>query len=623
MSASPRAALAWLRSRPAAIRNSTRAKAVRALWSLGPVWVLGAVLLVVAEGTFSNAAIIAVGLAVGRIPAAARVGLHGPAATRLIVALTLAVGLYVLSLLTGPYQQMLSTSVKARLTERMQQRLMRAVSAPVGISHLEDAATLDRLELAQGTLASWIPADAPVTLAAVLGARLGGVVACVVVGTFRWWLGLGLFVMWLAVRRPLRRIIIGQVIAYRMQAEVMRRAYAFHQTAWRPESAKEMRVFGLGDWMVDGYRRHAREGIETSWRALRKVNPIMAGLGAVVLAAYALALTVIAHAGLHREVTLRTLATVLPLLPATMTAGTITYQDIGLEWMLSGLPDIDELESDLAGHRRALPGGRPPQARPTKEVRFRSVRFAYPGSEDEVLRGLDMAIPAGRSTAIVGLNGAGKTTLVKLLTRLHDPTGGEILADDTPLAELDAQAWQQRVAVVFQDFSRYPVSARDNVAFGAPAHAADLEGIERAAARAGASALVAGLPERWETVLSRQYEKGTDLSGGQWQRIALARALFAVEHGARILVLDEPTAWIDVRGEAEFFDRFLEITRGTTTILISHRFSTVRRAEHICVLADGVLAQEGTHDQLLRDGGRYREMFTLQAQRFTTGEGAT
>jgi ABC-type multidrug transport system fused ATPase/permease subunit len=192
-----------------------------------------------------------------------------------------------------------------------------------------------------------------------------------------------------------------------------------------------------------------------------------------------------------------------------------------------------------------------------------------------------------------------------------------VLADGVPLRELDAAAWQRQVAVVFQDFNRYPVSARENVAFGAPAFADDMQGIERAAARAGASTLVAGLPRRWDTVLSREYRDGHDLSGGQWQRIALARALFAVEHGARILVLDEPTAWLDVRGEAEFFDRFLEITEGTTTILISHRFSTVRRADHICVLADGVLAEEGGHEELMARGGGYREMFTLQAEQYT------
>ncbi|MDQ2761576.1 MAG: ABC transporter ATP-binding protein/permease [Actinomycetota bacterium] len=613
----PGAASAWLRGRPAAVRDSTRLRAVRLLWSLGPGWALAVLALILVEALAPNAALVAMARVVGVIPAAARAGLHGAAGTRLILALVLSAGLYALSLLSGPYERMLSTSVKARLTEQMQQRLMHAVCAPIGISHLEDAPTLERLELAQGTLAAWVPADAPVTLASVIGTRLGGVLACVVVGTFRWWLGLGLLLMWLAVRRPLRRIIVGQVIAYRMQAEAMRRANAFHRTAWRPESSKEMRVFGLGAWMVDGYRRHAREGIETSWRALRKVNPTMAVLGAVVLAGCASTLFVVAHAALRHEVSLQTFYVVVLMLFGTMNAGSITYQDITLEWMLSGLPDVDQLEHDLAGAGRTLPGGRAPESRPEREVRFRAVHFAYPESEHEVLRGLDLVIPAARSTAIVGLNGAGKTTLVKLLTRLHDPTAGDILADGIPLSELDAGAWQRQVAVVFQDFNRYPVSARENVAFGAPAHAVDQQGIERACARAGADGIVAALPASWETTLSRDYEGGSDLSGGQWQRVALARALFAVAHGARILILDEPTAWLDVRAEAQFFDSFLEIAQGTTTILISHRFSTVRRAEHICLLAGGVLAQEGSHEQLLAQGGPYRNMFHLQAERFT------
>jgi ATP-binding cassette subfamily B protein len=416
-------ARAGLAARPPARGARVHADAgARALWSLGPLRAGGALLLVLAEGALPTGAIVAMGYAVGRIPAAARTGLHGSAATHLILALVLAVGVYALSLLTGPFQEMLSTSVKARLTEEMQQRLMRAVSAPVGIAHLEDAATLDRLELARGTLASWVPADAPITLAGVLGTRLSGVLACAVVGVFRWYLGLGLLVMWLAVRGPLRRIIVGQVVAYRMKAESMRRAFAFHQTAWRPENAKEMRVFGLGRWMVGHYRRHANETIETSWRALRKVNPTMAALGAVVFAVYAVCLIVIAHAALHRHVSLQTLGVTLPMLPATMSAGTITFQEIGLEWMLAGLPDIDHLEEDLGERREALPGTRSPDGMPREGVGFKAVRFAYPGAPTHVLRGLDLDIPAGRSTAIVGLNGAGKTTLVKLLTRLHDPT---------------------------------------------------------------------------------------------------------------------------------------------------------------------------------------------------------
>jgi ATP-binding cassette, subfamily B, bacterial len=164
---------------------------------------------------------------------------------------------------------------------------------------------------------------------------------------------------------------------------------------------------------------------------------------------------------------------------------------------------------------------------------------------------------------------------------------------------------------VFQDFAHYPLTLRENIGWGAPAHLDDAEGLTASAERAGAS-----IEPGWDTVLSRSYEGGVDLSGGQWQRIALARALFAVRHGARILVLDEPTAWLDARGEADFFDRFLDITQGTTSLIISHRFSTVRRADHICVLDAGQVLEQGDHESLLAAGNRYAELFRLQAARY-------
>jgi len=210
---------------------------------------------------------------------------------------------------------------------------------------------------------------------------------------------------------------------------------------------------------------------------------------------------------------------------------------------------------------------------------------------------------------------------VKLLARLHDPAAGRILADGTDLARLQPDAWQRQVAVVFQDFAHYPLTLRENIGWGAPGHLDDAEGIEASARRAGALGILAGLDAGWDTVLSRAYDRGTDLSGGQWQRIALARALFAVRHGATILVLDEPTAWLDARGEADFFDRFIEITEGTTTLIISHRFSTVRRAHHICVLDGGRVAETGTHDELLAAGNRYAELFRLQAARYAEPAG--
>ena len=228
-----------------------------------------------------------------------------------------------------------------------------------------------------------------------------------------------------------------------------------------------------------------------------------------------------------------------------------------------------------------------------------------------MLEHFDLTVPAGSSLAIVGRNGAGKTTLAKLLCRLYDPQEGAIEIDGDELRDLDIDDWRRRVTAVFQDFTRFEWPLRDNVA---PAGAGD--GDVRAALDAAGGAGLADL----DTVLARGYEGGTDLSGGQWQRIALARALCAVRSGAGVVLLDEPTAQLDVRGEAEIFDRILAATRSCTTILISHRFSTVRHADRICVLEQGRVVELGTHDELMAAGGRYRTMFDLQASRFLATE---
>jgi ATP-binding cassette, subfamily B, bacterial len=255
--------------------------------------------------------------------------------------------------------------------------------------------------------------------------------------------------------------------------------------------------------------------------------------------------------------------------------------------------------------------------RPRSEIRFDGIVFGYDPAEP-VLRGLDLTIEAGRSLAIVGLNGAGKTTLVKLLTRLYEPQQGRILVDGAELSAYPVGAWRRRVAAIFQDFVHYDLPVRENVGFGAVELLGDDVRIRAALERAGALGFVDDLPHGLDTTLSREYAEGAELSGGQWQRVAIARALLAVDGGAGVLVLDEPTANLDVRAEAAFFDRFLELTRGLTTVLISHRFSTVRRADRIVVLDGGRVVEDGTHAQLVAANGRYAELFRLQAARFET-----
>jgi ATP-binding cassette subfamily B protein len=334
------------------------------------------------------------------------------------------------------------------------------------------------------------------------------------------------------------------------------------------------------------------------------------------LAGYLGALGMIAYEAHTGAISLRSLAILLPMLAVTMSAGNITFDDITLSWTLAGLPDVDRLESDLGAGIEALAGTGAVAGLPRHGIAFESVTFRYPAGKDDVLDGLDLDLAAGTSTAIVGVNGAGKSTLVSLLSRLRDPTGGRITVDGIDVRELDPVAWQRAVAIMPQEPARYPFTVYDNIAFGAVEHYGDRDGVEAAAHTAGFAEIVDTLPEGWQTVLSRELPGGVDLSGGQWQRLALARALFATRHGARLLILDEPTAALDIRSEAMVYQRFFQMTHGLTTLVISHRFATVRRADLICVLDDGRIAERGTHDELVALGAKYAQMYALQAKRF-------
>jgi ATP-binding cassette subfamily B protein len=304
----------------------------------------------------------------------------------------------------------------------------------------------------------------------------------------------------------------------------------------------------------------------------------------------------------------------LPMLPTTMQAGGVAAADVTLEQMLAAVPDLDAVLTGLTP-ASVLPSGSGTAEGHT--IRFEDVGYTYPTGDAPVLDGLELELRKGESLAIVGVNGAGKTTLVTLLARLRDPTSGRITVDGTDLRDLDPRDWQRGVAVVYQDFTKYPLTARENVGLydlGKPD--IDPDTLDEAAARVGALEVIKGLPGGWDTICAPGYAGGTDLSGGQWQRIALARALYAVARGARVLVLDEPTAQLDIRAESAFYQRFLEITQGLTTVVISHRFATVRRADRIAVLDGGRITELGTHDELITARGSYAELFNLQAARF-------
>ena len=430
---------------------------------------------------------------------------------------------------------------------------------------------------------------------------------------------------WLIVRKPLADGLRRQAGRIRSAGAPMRRSWYMLGLAWKPPAAKEVRVYGLGDWIAGHHERNWLEGIQPSWAAVRTMSRHTLLCGAGVLIAYGVAAATLGVDAYHHTVSLRTVATMLPMLPASMSLGSVSFGDIQLEQLLASVPDLYGLTARLVpeDRRRAVAvdsATRPACDRPHSTINLADVRFSY--GDTPVLSGINLELRRGESLGLVGVNGAGKTTLVTLLARMREPTGGRILIDGIGLNELDARGWQQQVAVVYQDYTRMPLTAAENIGMFGAGHPFDLAALEDAAERAGALELIRGLPRGWQTVLSPHYDGGVDLSGGQWQRVALARALYAVRRGARLLVLDEPTAQFDVRAEAAFYDRFLELTAGVMSIVISHRFASVRRAARIAVLDAGRITELGSHEQLVSAGGTYAEMFRVQAERFRDVESA-
>jgi ATP-binding cassette, subfamily B, bacterial len=594
----------------------------RLLWaSSKPLSV--AVLAWAALDIFDGPLVVAsLGYVVGAIPGAIKDGMSSTAGDRLIAALVIAALLYAASLILDPIGAALSTAASQRINGQIQARLLTAVTAPATVTHLEDQDTLNRLAAAEGSLTGFFPGDAPVTWVGSVAGRLSGVFGCAVIAAYFWWLGLLLLVMWLAVRQVILRSVLKQAIDMRGQTTEMRRAWYYTGVGSKARDAKEIRVFGLAQFFGGRYAQHFTESIRAGHVGLRGLHKRAVACFIVVTGGYALAIWTVTDAARTHAIGARSLAIMLPMLAITAAVGNVSMDDITLAWTLFGLPDADRLEREL---RTAVPseldGAAGPGDKPQAAVRFEGVRFRYPASPGtsstgDVLAGVDLELSAGTSTALVGVNGAGKSTLVSLLARLRDPTAGRITVDGADIRTLDPGRWQRTIALMPQGPVRYPLSAYDNVAFGALEHADDRAGVERAAKLSGFSSVVSELPLGWDTVLSRELPGGAELSGGQWQRLALARALFATFHGARILVLDEPTAALDVRAEARFYERFHEITAGLTTLVISHRFATVRRAQRIYVLDGGVITEQGSHDDLVAAAGPYAEMYQLQAARF-------
>lgn len=556
---------------------------------------------------------LATGALVGSIGAAVADGWGSPAGRRLVVSIVAVVTLFALQQLSAPALRSLAESLGRRLEGRLRARVMDATLAPMGVAHLEDPEVVDRVADAQSIGTGQITVkDAIVGMAVVTANSLAGVLAAGLLSTYRWWLAAGLlgtYALMTWVRAGQLRRTVG---ALRGHSRRFRRSSYFRDLALTPAAAKEVRLFGLEPWITDRFVDEWNVAMAGFWRDRPKGRWVPPACGLLLGGALGVTYALLGRSAARGDISLGQLTMFAAAATGVGAIYSVGMDNLNISYGTAPVPAALDLETAVAEPRFHLGGIQPADGLPSSSIRFEGVSFRYPGRSDHVFHDLDLDIPAGRSLAIVGPNGAGKTTLVKLLARLYDPTEGRIMVDGRDLADIDARAWQKRVAAVFQDFVHYELSAADNVGFGAVDRADDRQALAAAALRAGADEIVDRLPEGWSTVLSRRTERGVELSGGQWQRVALARAMFAVDAGASVLILDEPTAAVDVRAEAAFYSRFLELTGGITTIVISHRFSTVRRADRIVVIEDGRVSEAGDHASLMSTDGRYAHMFRLQ-----------
>jgi ATP-binding cassette, subfamily B, bacterial len=376
------------------------------------------------------------------------------------------------------------------------------------------------------------------------------------------------------------------------------------------ESAKELKLFGLSAYLVGRYSKLSTElHAQTVGLAKRRL----------IVGALLTLLGTIGYYGSYAFVIYQTVIGVLTIGTLVFMTGAIAGASTNIQAVFSTFSTIADqalfitdllqffaVKPTVISKPNALPAPHPIQ----KGFEFRNVAFAYPGQTRLVLSNLSFRLSPGERLALVGENGQGKTTIVKLLTRLYDPTGGQILLDGVDLREYDLEDLWKEIGVIFQDFMRYDLTASENIGVGRIEDKDNIFRLRAAAQKSLAEGVIRKLGRGYEQVLGRRFEGGVDLSGGEWQKIALARAYL---RDAQLLILDEPTAALDAKSEHEVFQRFAELTRGKMAVLISHRFSTVKMADRILVLENGQIAEEGAHDQLLLRGGRYAEMFDLQA----------
>ena len=526
---------------------------------------------------------------------------------RLLLLLGAELGLAVLSDVLGRVVSLLDALLSERFSNTTSIRLMEH-AATLDLEDFEDSELQDRLDRARRQT------QGRTTLMSQIFGQAQDVVTIATFAT-----GLAVYAPWL-----IALLVLALVPAFVGEAHFNAQSYSLNY-AWTPErraldyvrqtgasveTAKEVKIFGLNPFLIERYRALA----EAFYSANRKLAVRRAGWGGVLTA-----LGTLGYYAAYAFIAWRTLRGDFTIGDLTFLSGSFRRLRNLLEGLLIGFSQVagqalylDDLFSffEIQPEIVSPPDPRPVPLPIREGFRFEDVGFRYPAAERWAVRHLSFNLRAGEVLALVGENGAGKTTLVKLLARLYDPDEGRILLDGHDLREYDLHALRANIGVIFQDFVRYHLTAAENIAVGRIEARDDRARIEAAAQASLADEVVARLPAGYDQVIGKRFRTGVDLSGGEWQKIAIARAYM---RDAQLLILDEPTASLDARAEFEVFQRFKELSRGKTAVLISHRFSSVRMADRILVLAEGQIEAEGTHHELLAAGGRYAELFELQA----------
>jgi ATP-binding cassette subfamily B protein len=495
------------------------------------------------------------------------------------------------------------------------QRVMQAALAGADMTRLHGDEYLEAMGRAHGLIRwSATPGAGAAGLIGVTRDYLTGFAAAVVLATFQPAIAVASLVAALVVRVRWRRATVGIINVWIEGWRHRRESWYFSDLGLGRVAANEVRLFGLRDWIAQRIHGAGIEAWTPTWRQRRVGMGYTTALDFLLTGAVAVAGLVWAARGAAAgRLGVGELVVFVPALFAVLAVGRYFNDDTPVEYGAVTLPAIETLER-LAAESLAAPHGtrRPADGPPT--VALRGVSFRYPGSERDVLQEIDLTMPAGTSTALVGMNGAGKTTLVRLLCGLYPPDAGAVVVDDVDLRELEPAAWHRLIAPMFQEFMRVPSTVAENASVGSVEALDDGDGARRALVEAGAALFTDRLPDGMDTLLATRHADGTDLSGGQWQRLGIARALFALDHGARFLILDEPTSNLDTSSEERLIRRLLEGTRGdATSLLVAHRLALARRCDQIVVVERGRIAEAGDHDSLLAAGGRYAQAFGMQA----------